>query len=87
MNLSKKSIVSLASDYAKANNHDIVNFEEDGIIFFEVGKNSSHWFYLGLNREKKQNKFYYATKTYDENDAVKFSYNEIFSLPGYIGHY
>lgn len=38
-----------ANDLAKVTTHNFYTFQEDGVTYYTVGRNSSHDFYLGVD--------------------------------------
>jgi hypothetical protein len=56
----------------------------DDIEFYSVGRNSSHYFYLGL----KGTQVYYRTAGFTVGDELEDTYRPVDTLSGlYLGHY
>ena len=89
--LSKKEVIDLAKEYLKYNKGKKLYPEiKDGISFYEVGHNASVNFFLGFKKEGRSFKFYSLNWIPDNPETpsvVDCKYQEISSLPGYIGHY
>lgn len=89
--LSRKEVINLAKEYLKHNKGKKLYPEiKDGISFYEVGHNASVNFFLGFKREGRSFKFYSLNWIPDNPETpsvVDCKYQEISSLPGYLGHY
>ena len=89
--LSKKEVLNLAKAYIKHNKGKKLYPEvKDEISFYEVGHNASVIFFLGFKLVGRNFRFYSLNWIPDnpETPNVKdCNYQEISSLPGYIGHY